>query len=83
MIKNIVHYVGFLMLLVFMTGSTVYAENNIKNSQFSSNDIVPDINQTLITSIIEIAAGDISLAVIVDTENPIASLFFLPYPVST
>ena len=52
MIKNIVHYVGFLMLLVFMTGSTVYAENNIKNSQFSSNDIVPDINQTLITSII-------------------------------
>lgn len=56
MIKKIVHYVGFLMLLVFMTGSTVYAGNNIENSQNKAEALVPSINQTLITSIVAPAA---------------------------
>ena len=55
MIKKIAHYVGFLMLLVFMTGFTVTsvnAENNIKNSQNTAEAPVPNINQTDITSIV-------------------------------
>jgi len=53
MIKNIVHYVGFLMLIVFMsvfTVSGVNADNDIKNSQEPAQTLVPDINQT--TSIV-------------------------------
>jgi hypothetical protein len=54
MIKNIVHYVGLLTLIVFMsvfTVSGVNADNDIKNSQEPAQ-INPDINQTKITSIV-------------------------------
>jgi hypothetical protein len=55
MIKNIVHYVGLLTLIVFMsvfTVSGVNADNDIKNSQEPARAINPDINKTKITSIV-------------------------------
>ena len=58
MIKKIVHYVGFLMLVVFMTGftvSSVNAENIIKNSQ-KAETLVPNINQIPVESIVKPAA---------------------------
>ncbi len=58
MIKNIVHYVGLLMLIVFMsvfTVSGVNADYDIKNNQEPAQIINPDINQTEITSIVPAA----------------------------
>ena len=58
MIKNIVHYVGLLTLIVFMsvfTVSGVNADNDIENSQEPAQTITPDINQTKITAIVLVA----------------------------
>jgi hypothetical protein len=58
MIKNIVHYVGLLTLIVFMSVFKVSggnAHNDLENNQEPAQIINPDINQAKITSIVPVA----------------------------